>query len=105
MIVGGFDGITGDDSITVGNGNDTVFSLAGHDTVTLGSGADNVWADHDTINAGAGADTILAVNPSSDDVVAGTGTVANDVVSGTKAFGRVHEVIHLILDKAYWSDI
>jgi Ca2+-binding RTX toxin-like protein len=105
MIVGGFNGVTGDDSITVGNGNDTVFSLAGHDTVTLGSGTDNVWADHDTINAGAGADTIFAVNPSSDDVIAGTGTVTDDVVASTKASGRVHEVIHTILDKAYWNYI
>jgi len=105
MIVGGFNGVTGDDSITVGNGNDTVFSLAGHDTVTLGSGNDNVWADHDTINAGAGADTIFAVNPSTDDVIAGTGSVSDDVVGATKAFDRVHEVIHNILDKAYWNDI
>lgn len=105
FVVGGCTGITGDDAITVGNGNDTVFSLAGNDTVTLGSGTDFVWADHDTINAGAGTDTIRAVNISTDTVNPGSGTVVDQVVSSTKASDRVHEVIHLILDKAYWGSL
>jgi Ca2+-binding RTX toxin-like protein len=105
----------GASSITVGNGNDTIlghgsgndtiFSLAGNDTVTLGSGADVVWADHDTINAGSGDDIIRETALNNNTINPGTGTVEQQIVKKGKASGRVHEVIHNILDKAYWSDL
>jgi Ca2+-binding RTX toxin-like protein len=105
LIVGGSTGTTGDDAITVGSGNDTIFSLAGNDTVTLGSGADVVWADHDTINAGSGDDIIRETALNNNTINPGTGTVEQQIVKKGKASGRVHEVIHNILDKAYWSDL
>ena len=89
----------------IGSGNDTIFSLAGNDTVTLGSGADVVWADHDTINAGSGDDIIRETALNNNTINPGTGTVEQQIVKKGKASGRVHEVIHNILDKAYWSDL
>jgi Ca2+-binding RTX toxin-like protein len=105
LIVGGSTGVTGDDAITVGSGNDTVFSLAGNDTVTLGSGGDVVWANGDTINAGSGNDIIRENKLNNNTVNPGSGTIDQQVYPKGKGAERVHEVIHRILDKAYWSDL
>jgi len=52
-------------TITLGNGNDTIYAGAG-DTITLGSGHDTVYAGPgDTITLGSGRDLLLfGVNPS-----------------------------------------
>ena len=64
-------GSDGNDTITVGAGNNLISSGDGHDTVTAGAG-------NDTIDAGDGNDLVIA-GAGNDSIRAGDG---NDVVSG-----------------------
>lgn len=74
----GFDAF-GDDTATLGDGNNAYVDLGGNDSVTTGRGTDSIFLDlaastggNDTVTAGAGSDTV-ASGGGSDEVRLGPG--------------------------------
>jgi Ca2+-binding RTX toxin-like protein len=94
--------------VTTGDGNDTVFCLAGNDVVHSGGGDDTVFAAHtDTVDAGAGNNNVFV--PYNDDpTVTNTGgghdTVYHRKLSKLQAF-RVAFIDLLGLDKALKDEL